>query len=244
MAQAGAVYYAVIDIINEVRKLLQYNTVTRLDADKYCDVHLRLLNQIVDEISNYGDWPELYATCTVPVKASVYDYTMASAVNPVTDPVQRVYEVAFENQRQPLYFISIQEFNMLRRGSQGSTGNPRQYTIRGTDQFGNPKISVHMMPGRVDVNNIQRFGQGFNITYYMKVGTYDKTTADNLVPFPANMVIAGLYATALVEESGGAMTKEAQDAYATFKNLMERSQQRHTTDTDVDTRLVPMYRGR
>lgn len=244
MAQAGQVYYSVIDVINEVRKLLQYNTVTRLDADKYCDVHLRLLNQIVDEISNYGDWPELYATCTVPVKASAVDYTMASAVNPVVDPIQRIHEVAFENQRQALYWVSIEEYNMLRRGSQGSTGNPRQWTIRGVDQYGNPKFSVHMMPGAVDVSNIQRFGQGFNITYYAKVGTYDKTTADNLIPFPATMVIAGLYATALVEESGGVMTKESQDAYATFKNLMERSQQRHASDSSTDTHLVPSYRGR
>lgn len=240
MALAGAVYFPVIDIVNEVRKLLQYNTVTRLDADKYCDVHLRLLNQIVDEISNYGDWPELYATCTVLAQSSVVDYCLCSAVNPVTDPIQRIYEVAFEGQRQPLYFISLQEFNMQNRGRGGSTGQPKMYTIRGTDQYGNPRFSVFSQPGTQQSNQ----GQGFNITYYQKVGTYDKTTADQVVPWPANMVIVGLYATALVEESGGVQTKESQDAYATFKSLLERSQQRHTTDTDVDTHLVPMYRGR
>lgn len=233
MAAAGDMYFSVIDVVNQVRVLLHYNQVTRLDQDSYCDVHLRLLNNTVDEISNYGDWQELYGVASVTVQSSVFDYQLGLNV-----PIQRIYEVALSGVAQSLYFITIEEYNQRHRSIRTAVGTPRMWTIRGADQFGNPKFSVFQTPGPSDATNV------FQVTYYEKPGFYDKTSADDIIPFPGNVCIAGLYAAALVEESGGQLTKESMDAYAHFQSLMERAQQRHTTDSGTDTRIVPKYTGR
>ena len=223
----------VLEIVNEVRKLVGLNTVTRLDADKHSLVALRLLNIVIADTSNYGDWQELIAVVSITASASVNTYSFG-----VTFPVKNIWEIAFANQRQALYPTDLADLQRLERG--GGVGVPRRFSMRGVDAQGNPKIVVHPQPGSAEA------GQEFKITYYKKPTLYDVSSADAVVSFPANVVIQGLYAKVLVEEAGGMMTPESTEAYRDYQRLMLEELNRYNADSGAGsgTQIVPTYTGR
>lgn len=220
---------SVLETVNEVRKLIGYDTVSTLDEDENSLILLRHLNIVMAQISDFGDWHEMLASASIIAKTSVQVYTLASAK--VYHPVQRIYEVAYHTDRQSLYPITLELYNQYRRG--GGTGHPRFLTIRGVDNQGNPRIAVHPQPGSV------QNGNPFHVMYYRKPRLYNTTSMDDLIPFPANLVIQGLYSKALTEEAGGTVTKESLAAEYEFRELMQESLNRFNADTGTDIRITP-----
>lgn len=218
--------YSVLQIINEVRRLVGLKTVTSIDEDRQSLVMLRLLNSTLAEISDYGDWQEQFREVKVTAEVTA---TFSIGVD---YPVQRIYEISLSGQRQALYPTTIEHINQLQRGNV-TGGVVRFFAVKGTDDLGNPKFSVHPVPSSAQAGNL------FTVTHYRKEELYDITYADNIVPFPANVCIAGLYYRALVEESGGQMTPESQQAYREFKLVMDEALKRFNSDTGTDIRIQP-----
>lgn len=219
----------VLDLINEVRRLLGYNTVTTLNADRYTLVQLRFLNQTIAQISDFGEWQELYAEVDVTAVVSTQDYSFG-----ITHPIQKIYEIAYHTDRQALYRETLERVKQYQRG--GGTGRPRFFTIKGVDSQGNPKFSVHPQPG------ISENGNPFHVLYFKKPRLYDTTSMDVEIEFPANLVFAGVYAKALVEESGGSHTKESIAQEYDFREMMSESINRFNADVGTDVYLVPEAR--
>lgn len=224
---------SVLDIVNEVRKLTGLNTVSRLDADKHSLVALRMLNNVVAEISNYGDWHELIATTTVLCSSSVNTYSLG-----INSVVKNIWEVAVSGQRQSLYPTELADILRFERG--GGVGVPRRWTIQGVDTKGNPKIKVHPQPGA------NENGQAMWIVYFLKPQLYDTTSADVQVVFPANVVIQGLYAAVLTEEAGGLFTKESLDAKESYLTLLKEELNRYNADSGAGSQIqiIPSWTGR
>lgn len=213
-------------VVNEVMELLGYSKVTRLDANRQSVVLLRLLNTVIENLA-YGDWQELYARTTVAAVSGQRDYGLG-----LTHAVQRIYEISFEGIRRSLELRTLEEFNQLERNSQ-VIGIPRQFTIRGVDSKGNPKFSVHSKPGS------DEDGKNFTVDYYRKPKLLQANDADCVLDFPANVVIQGLYAEALIEQNGGMLTNEASYAYSKFEELAKQALNKFTGDTGVDTQFTP-----
>lgn len=214
----------VLECINEARKLLGFNEITRLDQDRQSKIAVQMLNVIIAMIASPGDWQELYKTVTVTASTGVSDYSLG-----ITHPIKNIFEISFYNDRQALYPLVIEDFNRLQRSN--TTGRPRQFTIKGVDNQGNPKFSVYPSP------STQYDGKTFVVAYYRKPAMYDISSADDEIIFPANLVIQGLYAKMLEEEQGGVLSREAINAYNDFNFLLREELNKYNANSGSGSQI-------
>jgi hypothetical protein len=104
-----------IDIINEVRRKSKINPVTTLDADKDALTKLAYLNDVVSEVSDYGNWQESLVSITVTAQSSVADYSINVSAYPV---IQNIHEVVFDNQSGEMRMVTLDTIRRLQRSAQ------------------------------------------------------------------------------------------------------------------------------
>lgn len=216
----------VIEVINEVRRLHGYNTIGQIDDDKYGLVLLRLLNQVVKYISDKGDWLEQYRETTVTAVTSTFEYSLG-----INEPLKRIYEISFSGDARSLYPISIEKFNQYNRV--GGTGRPRFFALKNIDSQGVPKFVVHRQPGT------NENGNKFTVCYFVEERLYDVNSANTLIPFPADLVIQGLYAASIAEQTGSLTSKEYTIEQLKFEDMRKEALNKFTVDTGVDTQIMP-----
>jgi hypothetical protein len=222
----------VLEVVNEVQRRVGLNTTSTLTATKHATVLLGLLNEVIDDMSDFGNWQEMYAEVVVTAISSTGEYS----VNPQSGLVKNIYEVSFNNSVAPLENRDIQDIRRLQR--LGSHGTPRQFGIVGVDQSsGNPKIRVHPIPGSNQDELL------FNVAIYKKPPLYTTSDTTEEIEFPAATVIQGLYAKALLEENGGEPTPQFQAAFSLYERMKTEALNRYTADTGTDVYFVP-NRGR
>lgn len=218
---------AYISIVNKVQRRLGLNPTASLTSTAHSTMLMELLNQVIDEIADSGNWQELFQEATVAASSSVGQYS----VNP-TGVVRTIYEIRFDTDVSPLRVVEIQEIRRLQKLA--GFGRPRNFAIVGVGSANaNPIIRVHPIPGSAQ-NNLT-----FNIAYWEKPVII--TTADSSVQsvFPAVLLTQGLYAKALLEENGGESTPQYEVAYAEFERMKRESLNRLTYDTGTDVYFVP-----
>lgn len=219
----------VLEVVNEVQGRLSVNKTTTLTATKHATVLLGLLNEVVDELSDFGDWQEMFIEVTVTASSSVGEY----AVNPSSGIVKNIYEVAFDTDVAPLEVRDIQDIRRLQRLS--SFGRPRQFSVVGVDNSsGNPKFRVYPVPGSNE-NNLT-----FSIAGFKKPPLYQTSDTTEEIEFPAAVVIQGLYAKALMEENGGEPTQQYQTAQAMYERMKNEALNRYNADTGTDIFVTPI----
>lgn len=218
-----------LNIVNRVRRKLGYNAVTDFSS-KNAQMLLEMLNEVVSEVSDDGDWPEMFREVLVTAQSSVGEYEVA-----VSGLVQNVYEIGFQNQIAPLEPRDIKDLRLWQR--LGNTGEPRQFAIVGVDaSSGNPKFRVHPIPGA------SQAGETFDIAYYQKPEALTTAQGSVTVPFPAELLFKGLYAKALLEENGGERSAEYQTAYTEYIKDRRETLRRFTADTGSDIYIIPGHR--
>lgn len=221
-----------LEIVNEVRRRLGVNTVTTFTDDKLARVLMQLLNEVIAEVNDYGDWQELYQEVLVTASTSVPEYSVRASGG---KEVHHILEVAFNNKAGELQNRSIEEIRRLRRS--GGVGTPRQFTIKGTDASGNPVMAVHPQPGASQNN------QTFNVALYFKEPLLTEASTATVPVFPGNLLVLGLYAKGLLEENGGEPTRQYQMAFAEYQKFLREAVNRFTTDTGSSIRIIPNRRG-
>jgi hypothetical protein len=199
----------VLEIINEVREKLALDTVSTLYADKEAKLMTQLLNDVIDEVSDYGDWKEMLRTgILVTASSSVFDYTIETSAL-----VKNIHEIAFDTDISPMWLTTLDD--ILRLNRSGGFSRPRQWAVIGVDSYANPQIRVFPTPGSNE-NNLT-----FKVTYYKKPELYSySVTADSskTPEFPSRVLVAGLLAAKCLEESGGEPTQQ----YAMYKNNFDK----------------------
>lgn len=224
----AALRQTVLQVINEVERLLNVSTSTALTSNTFTRVLLRLLNETVDELSDLGDWQELYDEILVTASSSVVEYEVHASGG----LVQRVDEITFNNSVAPLYVKTPEDMRRLQRLS--SFGPPRQFAIIGVNaSSGNPLFRPWPVPGSSQNN------QTFRVCYFIKPPLYTTSDGSIVIPFPANVVIQGLYSKALLEENGGEPTREFETSYAAYIRMRAEAQKRFNADTGTDLQIVP-----
>ena len=217
----------ILEIFNEVRRKTGINTITSFDQDANSRVMMQYFNDVIDEVSDFGDWQEMLSVVLVTAQASVSAYVVSAV-----PPVKSIREVAFTGQIAPLRLRTIED---LRRWSRtGGQGVPSNYTIMGVDNTttGNPIINVYPVPATAQA------GTTFNILYYQKPVLYNTSTTTNTVPsWPSRMLSAGLLAKMYEDET--AREQDYAIARAEFEQMRLECFNRYNGDTGKDTQFVP-----
>lgn len=218
-----------VHIVNEVLERLGVNTVTNLNDTRLSTLLTRFLNDVIDEVSDYGDWPEMYREAEVTASSSVETYELAVSGN-----VKNIYEIVFDTERSPLRVVTIEDIRRLQRGR--SFGTPRQFAVVGVSGV-NPLFRASPIAVTANVTS----NTTFKVAYYKKPSIVTAVTANNsaIPAFPSRMLIQGVYAKALLEESGGEPTNEYQVAYTEYLRMRTEALNRLTADTGSDVYLVP-----
>lgn len=215
-----------IGIINEVMRKLGLKAVTNLNDTKFSTVLTDFLNDVIDEVSDYGDWQEMFRETTVQSISSVGQYEI-----PVSGNVKNILEVSWDHQISPLDVVSIDEILRLQR-VRTFGGNPRNYAVVGVS--GNNPI--------IRISSIPTTAAPLVVAYYKKPAVIVAATANNsaMPQFPARMLVQGVYAKALLEENGGQPTSEYQVAYTEYQRMRNETLNRFTYDTGPsEIRFVP-----
>lgn len=228
----GDIRYTVLQTVNEVQRKLGLSE-TSLNANKVSKELVDHVNDVVDELSDFGNWMECIATAKVTALTSVRDYTIqTSAV------VKNIGDIFLSNRRGPLSSVDIQTMRILTRTT--AVGQPSQFCIFGTDSNGNPVIRVRPTP---DINTN---GSMFSILYYTKPPRY--TTADSavVIPYPARGVVLGTLAKFTLRESGGAPDDKYTMFFNQYKEWERQALNRFNFDTGWDVQFTPglSYRRR
>lgn len=213
-----------LGIVNEVLRKLGIGAVTNLNDNKLSTLLVDYLNDVVDEVSDFGDWQQMFREATITAQSSVGNYELAVSGN-----VKNIYEVVWDNNVSPLEVRTIEDIRRLRRIS--SFGTPRQFAVVGVSGT-NPLFRVYPVPTTAAT---------FDIAYYKKPGVLAAVTANNsAVPaFPGRLLIQGVYAKALLQESGGEPTQEYQTVYAEYLKMRQEALNRFNADTGTDTYITP-----
>jgi hypothetical protein len=206
----------VIGAINEVRKKSKLPPVSTLDADSDSVVKLAYLNDVISDLSDYGNWQELDSEASVSVQASVRDYAVSGVL------VQNINEVAYSERTAALKYVRLDEIRRYHRLN--SLGQPNFWSLKGTNSEGNPVITLDRWPTANDTGY-------FNIGYYEKPEIYTSADASAEIPFPGRVVVQGLLTKTILDESDGEPTNRYASNLQIYENMKDESFNRFNGDT-------------
>lgn len=220
----------VLQVVNEVQRKLGLNQ-TSLTANKLATQLVDHLNDTIDDISDYGNWQELFASANVSVESSVNNYSIqTSAV------IKNIGDVFISNRAGPLRAVNVDQMRIMTRTT--SRGLPSQYSIFGTDANGNPNLRVRPTPTSANLPAV------FSITYYVKPPMYSTSDANVLIPLPGSIVVLGTLARFMLNESEGAPTPMYQQYMAQYQEELKQALNRFNSDTGFNVSFTPGRRGR
>jgi len=187
---------------------------------------VQFLNEVIADISDFGDWQEFYNETVVTAVSGQSEYELG-----LTSPIKSILEIAVSGQIAPLYFTDVRDMNRLIRVN--TTGVPRWFSLVGTDSQENPKFRVSPVPGSSED------GEGMRVYYYDKPRLFTTSDDAQIPDLPANLLIQGLYAKALLFENGGEPTAEFQAEMQLYERLKQQALNRYVYDTGTDMFITP-----
>lgn len=218
-----------LGVINEVERKLGLTASATLTTTNFTTLLLDLLNDVIDELSDFADWQQMYREVQVTAQSSVSQYEVA-----VSSQVKNLHEVVWDDDISPLEVRNIEDIRRLQRI--GSFGVPRQFAIVGVSGV-NPLFRVYPVPASAQISNATN--GTFDIAYYKKPPLLTTSDASVTPAFPSRMLVQGLYAKALLEENGGEPTQEYRVAYGEYISMRKEAANRFTSDTGTDVYFVP-----
>lgn len=223
--------YTVLQTVNEVQRKLGLDATASLVSNKVAIELVAHINDVVSNLSDFGNWMEQLVTANVTVQTSVMDYSIqTSAV------IKNIGDIYIATKRGPLRSIDIDTMRIMTRTT--TRGQPSQYCIFGTDSNGNPLIRVRPIPDQ------SQAGTMFSILYYIKPPIYTTADANTIIPFPARVVVMGTLAAYTLRESGGAQTDMYTSYYNQFIDARRSALNRFNSNTGWDVSFTPGRTGR
>lgn len=214
----------VLGAINEVRRKTKLSPVTTIDADSDSLLKLHLLNDVVSDLSDHGDWQELYTEAIVSVQTSVREYAVSGVV------VQSVSEISISTRQAALRPVDLEEIRLLQRVN--GTGAPYHWCLKGINGEGNPIIAFDRWPTSNDDGY-------FKVCYYEKPAVYTTADASATVPFPGRVVVQGLHAKTILDESDGEPSDRFRMTQAIYEDMKQQSYNRFNGDTGGNVNFRP-----
>lgn len=221
MADASNQRDTVLGIVQDAAMRMGYSPPATLSANRTALKYTTFLNDVVSEVSDFGDWPQMYEEVTTTVAACANTVEVNASA-----PVKRVMEVHEGTQISPLVWQDTHQIRLLERLS--AQGTPRQVALVNTS----------------GVNPILRYSPrktsaaGFNIAVYTMPRSYVSGDGALTPPFSRSLLVQGLYARALLDENDGVKTTHYDANYLLYRNQLKEEHNRHGADTGGDIQLV------
>jgi hypothetical protein len=220
-----------ISIINEVQRKLGVNTQTSLTGTKLTTTLLDFLNDVIDEVSDFGDWQQMFREAAVTATSSVAAYKIS-----VSADVKNIYEIVWGDDVSPLEVRSIEDIRRLQRLA--SFGTPRQFAVVGVSGT-SPKFRIYPVPTSAAIAAETSAGGVFDVAYYKKPRLLTTSDTSAVPAFPSRVLVQGVYAKALLEENGGERNSQYDVAYAEYTRMRIEALNRFNADTGTDIYVVP-----
>ena len=214
-----------IQIVNRVQRKIGVDQTTGLGGTRHSHVLLDLLNEVVSDLGDLGDWQEMFREIDTTAVSSVADYEINVTAAVV---VHHVHEIRYDTSTSPMFVRSIEDIRRLDRPRR--YGESRHFAIVGQGTAGNPKFRVSPVP----TSAIQ-----YHVAFYEKPVIYTTADSSTRIPFPGDVLFQGVYAKALLEESEGVETPQYVGAYREYERMKRQALARQTSDTGTDINLVP-----
>lgn len=228
---------SVLEIINEVRVKSKLNPASSIETDSDSVLKLKYLNDVVSEVSDYGEWQESLRQITVTAESSVFNYSLSSAAFTQLGVrvVQNIHSIFFQSYSAEMSKIELDQMRRLQRIP--NYGNPTQWAVKGVDTDGNPVFSVAPIPAS------NQDGQIFTVDIYAKPAFYTTADASTIVPFPGKLLVQGLLTKTILDESDGDPTPRYQMNQSVYDKMLDESYNRYNGDSGSTIYFRPA-RGR
>lgn len=226
----GDIRLTLLQVVNEVQRKLGLNETSTLTTNKLATQMVDFINDTCDELSDFGNWQEMIASANVTAVSGQIDYNITTSAN-----IKNIGDIYLTNRTGPLRNITVQEMRLLTRVS-SQTGTPSQYAVYGTDSNGNPNIRVRPKP---DANTD---GALFSILYYVRCPQYTTDDTNTIIPFPGQVVVNGVLAKYLLNESGGSPTDHYTKVQQDYLESRKEALNRFNGDTGWDIKFRPSIR--
>lgn len=221
----GDVRYTVLQVVNEVQRKLGLSS-TALLANSLSIQMVDFINDVCNDLSDFGDWQEVLVSSNVTAVSGRIDYSINTSAN-----VKNIGDVYFSQRRGPLRSITIDDMRVMTRVT--ITGTPTQFTIFGTDANGNPNIRVRPKPAQSEDGGI------FSIVYYVRSPLYTTADASLVIPFPARVVVLGVLAKALLNESSESPSDHYKQTQTDYLQARKEALNRFNGDTGWNIQFAP-----
>lgn len=224
--------YTVLQTVNEVQRKLGLTPTTTLIQNKVATELVDHVNDVVNDLSDFGNWMEQMVTAHIPAQTSVQDYVVQ-----VSGIIKNIGDVYLSTRRGPLHSIDVQTMRIMTRTT--ALGQPSQFCIFGVDVSSyQPIIRVRPMPDQSQAGSL------FSILYYKKPSQYTTNDTNTVIPFPARVVVCGVLARYTLRESGGAPSEMYQIYQTDYTNGRREALNRFNMDTGWDIQYAPTHRMR
>lgn len=224
--------FTVLQVVNEVQRKLGLTPTTTLTQNKVAIELVDHINDVVDDLSDFGNWMETLSTAKVTAHTSVRDYVIqASGV------IKNIGDIYISDRTGALRSLDIQTMRLMTRTT--AVGEPSDFCIFGVDaSSGQPIIRVRPTP------DISTDGALFSILYYKKPSQYTVTDTNTVIPYPARVVVAGVLARYTLRESGGAPSEMYQVYQKDYERGRTEALNRFNADTGWEVSFVPARHSR
>lgn len=226
----GDIRFTVLQIVNEIFIKLGLSTVSSLSGTLASQM-VTYINDVCDELSDFGNWMEMFVSANITAVSGQTDYSINTSAN-----VKNIADLFFSTRNGPMNNVTPDQMRIMTRTT--ATGTPTQFTVFGTDNNGNPLIRVRPTPVSAQSDGL------FSITYYIRCPNYTTSDASTVVPFPAKIVINGVLAMQILNESGGAPTDRYTQTYNIYLQSRKEALNRFKGDTGYTVSFTPGQVGR
>ena len=213
----------VLEIVNNCFTRLALNAVSTLDQTRMSVLALDLLNGVLQDIGDAGDWQEAYRETIVTAATSTNRFKVSVPVTATSEVVRSIFLVHFGRQTQHLMPQSIPDMKRWIRGS--ARGTPRHFAVIGVSGA-DPIMYVYPEPVTAPTEPFQ-----FQVSMYTKHRVLATADASIIPMYNAQLVEQGLYVKLLLEESGGEPTPHVQAALVEYERMKKEELNRFNYDT-------------
>lgn len=225
----GDVRLTILEIVNEARRKLALKEVSAFTDDTQARVALDFMNDVIAEISDYGDWYSTLKELNVTLISGTSTYNLTT-----NDVVRRIVELTYNDETSSLRLLDLTAIRHRQR-AYNAQGRPRHWGIVGEDSNGNPSIALSPTPGTNENGKILK------VLYYAKPPLYSTSNASLIPPYDAKLIVQGLYAELLLDQSDGAQTANYQTEKAKFLQMLSEAQNRYHGDSGDIVIMQPAY---
>lgn len=222
----GDIRYTVLQVINEVQRKLGLDSTLTVNANKLSVQIIDFINDTCNDLSDFGNWQETQVSANVTAVSGQIDYSISTSAN-----IKNIGDIYFLNRSGPLRGITTEDMRLLTRTT--IVGTPSQFTLFGTDSNGNPVIRVRPVPDSTAAGGL------FSILYYIRAPLYSISDGASIIPFPGDVVVTGVLARCILNESGGAPTDRYSITQQEYLSSRKEAYNRFKGDTGWTTSFTP-----